>query len=305
MEEAKLIVMRAISKNNPIRLKEIDRKLETIARKKGEYALKKDTALDLLDKFENSVQAEKVTEEIREYNISINGQQSELTPSQYTRVRTEMFMDWFGNWIDAYETNDYTGVSKVINPRTAEPIVLYHGTDKDFTAWTFDQFPAAYFADNLSYSEWFASQKSAGQEGQLYEVFLSIKNPIDFRMFGLNEVSMRDIFAHLQNEYGLNSADYLPVLAKLDKTALERALDLKLKIWQFVRKTSGFIKYLKDETFFDGILMFEDNPDDMVGGVPNVTGSYVAFFTSQIKWATANFFNPAIEDNRFKFGGAV
>ena len=305
MEEAKLIVMRAISKDNPIRLKEIDRKLETIARKKGEYALKKDTALDLLDKFENSVQAEKVTEEIREYNISINGQQSELTPSQYTRVRTEMFMDWFGNWIDAYETNDYTGVSKVINPRTAEPIVLYHGTDKDFTAWTFDQFPAAYFADNFSYSEWFASQKSAGQEGQLYEVFLSIKNPIDFRMFGLNEVSMRDILAHLQNEYGLNSADYLPVLAKLDKTALERALDLKLKIWQFVRKTSGFIKYLKDETFFDGILMFEDNPDDMVGGVPNVTGSYVAFFTSQIKWATANFFNPAIEDNRFKFGGAV
>jgi hypothetical protein len=305
MEEAKLIVMRAISKDNPIRLKEIDRKLETIARKKGEYALKKDTALDLLDKFENSVQAEKVTEEIREYNISINGQQSELTPSQYTRVRTEMFMDWFGNWIDAYETNDYTGVSKVINPRTVEPIVLYHGTDKDFTAWTFDQFPAAYFADNLSYSEWFASQKSAGEEGQLYEVFLSIKNPIDFRMFGLNEVSMRDILAHLQNECGLNSADYLPVLAKLDKTALERALDLKLKIWQFVRKTSGFIKYLKDETFFDGILMFEDNPDDKVGGVPNVTGSYVAFFTSQIKWATANFFNPAIEDNRFKFGGTV
>jgi len=305
MEEAKLIVMRAISKDNPTRLKEIDRKLETIARKKGEYALKKDTALDLLDKFENSVQAEKVTEEIREYNISINGQQSELTPSQYTRVRTEMFMDWFGNWIDAYETNDYTGVSKVINPRTAEPIVLYHGTDKDFTAWTFDQFPAAYFADNLSYSEWFASQKSAGQEGQLYEVFLSIKNPIDFRMFGLNEVSMRDIFTHLQNEYGLNSADYLPVLAKLDKTALERALDLKLKIWQFVRKTTGFIKYLKDETFFDGILMFEDNPEDLVGGVPNITGSYVAFFTSQIKWATANFFNPAIEDNRFKFGGTV
>jgi hypothetical protein len=51
--------------------------------------------------------------------------------------------------------------------------------------------------------------------------------------------------------------------------------------------------------------MFEDNPDDKVGGVPNVTGSYVAFFTSQIKWATANFFNPAIEDNRFKFGGTV
>lgn len=305
MEETKLIVMRAVATDNPIRLKEIDRKLEIIARKKGEYALKKDTSLDLLDKLQDAVEAEKFTQEAREYNISINGEQSELTPSQYTKVRTENFMDWFGNWIEAYELNDYTGVSKVINPRTSEPLVLYHGTDKDFKEWTFDQFPAAYFADNLSYSEWFAGQKSTGGNGEIYEVFLSLKNPIDFRMYGTDEITMKEIFSHLETEYGIKANDFLPVLKSLDAVALERALNLKLKVWQFVRKTTGFINYLKNETFFDGILMFEDNPDDRIGGIPNTTGSYVAFHTSQIKWSTAKYFNPAISRNDFAYGGAV
>lgn len=305
MEETKLIVMRAVATDNPIRLKEIDRKLEIIARKKGEYSLKKDTSLDLLDKLQDAVEAEKFTQEAREYNMSINGDQSELTPSQYIKVRTENFMDWFGNWIEAYELYDYTGVSKVINPRTAEPLVLYHGTDKDFKEWTFDQFPAAYFADNLSYSEWFAGQKSTGGNGEIYEVFLSLKNPIDFRMYGTDEITMKEIFSHLETEYGIKSKDFLPVLKTLDATALDRALKLKLKVWQFVRKTTGFINYLKNETFFDGILMFEDNPDDRIGGIPNTTGSYVAFHTSQIKWSTAKYFNPAISRNDFALGGAV
>jgi len=306
-EETKLVVLRAISKDNPIKLRDIDRKLDEIARKKGEYDLKKNTSLELLDKFEDVVQLTKYTDE-EPSGESITGEPSQLTEYQRAVVNSPQFKSWFGDWQTAYELNDYNGVSKAVSPITREPLVLYHGTDTDFTKWTFDKFPAAYFADNWSYSEWFANAKSRGGGGQIYEVFISMKNPINLQSFGLNLVTMDDIFTYLENNYQIDRFNIFPQLTAIaqDPQKMAQAMNVRLQVWQFVRRSVNFIKYLKDETFYDGILMFEDNPDDMLeGNVPNSTGSYVAFFKQQIKWASAKFYNPAIDDNRFKHGGLI
>ena len=313
-EEARLIVMKGlISSSDKLKNLNIDRRLNEIATLKAQYKLDSQTALNLLDQFETMFYAEKSSRENKSGDVSINGQPSELTPSQYERVRSPEFIDWFGDWMTAYELDDYTGVSAVINPRTAEPMVLFHGTDVDFTAWKFNQFPAAYFGDNRSYSEWFANLKSQGGEGHMYECFINIKNPIDLRQYGLENHKMGDILNYLEEKYNLNPRDIVPELNRLNPEQFDQVMEVNLKAWQFVRRGVPFLNYVKENTFYDGILMFEDNPQDIITTtvdgeqvqVPNTTGSFVVFREGQIKWAGANYFNSIISDNRFAKGGKI
>lgn len=46
-----------------------------------------------------------------------------LTYRQWVQVRTPAFKEWFGDW-----ENDPNNASKVVNPETGEPLVVYHGT---------------------------------------------------------------------------------------------------------------------------------------------------------------------------------
>jgi hypothetical protein len=313
-EEARLIVMKGlISSSDKLKNLNIDRRLNEIATLKAQYKLDSQTALNLLDQFETMFYVEKSSRESKSGDVSINGQPSELTPSQYERVRSPEFIDWFGDWMTAYELDDYTGVSKIMNPRTAEPMVLFHGTDVDFTAWKFNQFPAAYFGDNRSYSEWFANLKSQGGEGHMYECFINIKNPIDLRQYGLENHKMGDILNYLEEKYDLNPRDIVPELNRLNPEQFDQVMEVNMKAWQFVRRGVPFLNYVKENTFYDGILMFEDNPQDIitttVNGeqvqVPNTTGSFVVFREGQIKWAGATYFNSIISDNRFAKGGKI
>nr|DAO19558.1 MAG TPA: crystallin beta/gamma motif-containing protein [Caudoviricetes sp.] len=50
-----------------------------------------------------------------------------LTYRQWVQVRTPAFKEWFGDW-----ENDPKNASKVVNPNTGEPLVVYHGTAADF-----------------------------------------------------------------------------------------------------------------------------------------------------------------------------
>ena len=313
-EEAKLIVMKGlISSTDKVKNLNIDRRLNEIATLKAQYKLDSQTALNLLDQFETMFYVEKSSRESKSGDVSINGQPSELTPSQYERVRSPEFIDWFGDWMTAYELDDYTGVSKIMNPRTAEPMVLFHGTDVDFTAWKFNQFPAAYFGDNRSYSEWFANLKSQGGEGHMYECFINIKNPIDLRQYGLENHKMGDILNYLEEKYNLNPRDIVPELNRLNPEQFDQVMEVNMKAWQFVRRGVPFLNYVKENTFYDGILMFEDNPQDIITTtvdgeqvqVPNTTGSFVVFREGQIKWAGATYFNSIISDNRFAKGGKI
>ena len=49
--------------------------------------------------------------------------ETELTFHQWQQVRTPEFKAWFGDW-----ENDPDNASKVINPKTGEPLVVYHGS---------------------------------------------------------------------------------------------------------------------------------------------------------------------------------
>ncbi|MFZ7255816.1 hypothetical protein [Avibacterium avium] len=64
------------------------------------------------------------------YNQAKENGETELTYSQWKQVRSPAFKAWFGDW-----ENDPGNASKVINPKTGEPLVVYHGTSANFNAF--------------------------------------------------------------------------------------------------------------------------------------------------------------------------
>lgn len=308
-EISKLSVLRGvlIEPSTRTRQNQIDKKLSELQDMRDMYYLKADTSSQLLDKFADLEAQVKVEDMPTITNqLSINGRQSELTEKQYQKVRTARFLEWFGDWMKAYETNNYGNVSKTINPNTAEPIVLYHGSRADFVKWRFDEFPAAYFADNRSYAQWFSNVRGGGI---LYQVFIKLVNPIDVRNMGIDAVPISQILDRLKTQYNIDKYDACPRLKEYEvggQTAVDAFLQTPNAFWQFVRHTSPqLLTYLRDKTYFDGVMMYESNIQDIVNGEPNVTGSYVAFRSNQMKWASADYYNNLVHDARFEKGGEI
>jgi hypothetical protein len=65
--------------------------------------------------------------------IAPNGNKSNLTPEQYKLVRTPEFKKWFGDW-----ENDPKNASQVVD-ENGEPLVVYHGTDEEFNAFSYNK----------------------------------------------------------------------------------------------------------------------------------------------------------------------
>lgn len=89
---------------------------------------------------------------------------TKLTYGQWVQVRTPEFKAWFGDW-----ENDLANASKVTDPETGEPLVVYHGTTKDFSIFK----PGSYFtADNSEASAYtfFSEMKRAEKATGKYTV---------------------------------------------------------------------------------------------------------------------------------------
>ena len=65
-----------------------------------------------------------------EYQQALATGRTELNEQQWYQVRSPQFKAWFGDW-----EADPANASKVINPRTGEPLVVYHGTAGKFEAF--------------------------------------------------------------------------------------------------------------------------------------------------------------------------
>lgn len=296
-----------VGQANSFRKNEIDRKLGKLRAERDLYALKQMTSSELLQSLSKVFAKEKIAQEIVNPELlAPNDLPTMLSENQYYKVRTDEFMDWFGDWLLAYDFDNYGGVSKAINEVTKEPLVLYHGSQFDFARWRFDKFPAAYFADNMSYSQWFANLYGTGN---LYQVFVDMKSPIDMRSFGVDQYPIRNYLEYIENNYLISPEQIDGRIAQFkisDPENTERYLDHPCRFWEYIRHiNTEILTFLRDKTFFDGILMFENNPSDQVDGKDNVTGSYVVFRKEQIKWASANHFNTLVDDARFEKGGKL
>lgn len=103
------------------------------------------------------------------YNQAKENAETELTFHQWKQVRTPEFKAWFGDW-----ENDPKNASKVINPKTGEPLVVYHGTNNKFNEFSTelsggDYGVGSYFAESIDDAAKFGSD--------IKSVYLNIKKP--------------------------------------------------------------------------------------------------------------------------------
>jgi hypothetical protein len=182
-------------------------------------------------------------------------------------TNNESFNLWFGN-------------SKVKNSN-GKPMVVYHGTGGlkyEFDEFKFSPFPAVYFAENKSYSDWFANVR--GGSGVVFNCFLRVTNYLDLSVFKLNEITYKDLTTYLKIAYGYD----LPQSTML--TAMSEKNNGKgLKVWQWLRFGVDIINTLKKTKEFDGITYYENNPKDLINGEENVTKAWLVFNGNQIKTA--------------------
>lgn len=140
------------------------------------YELKRSLST-LIDEAENSdirfSRNEELTEE--RYNQAKSKGETELTFKQWQQVRSPEFKAWFGDW-----ENDPENASKVVNPKTGEPLVVYHASTASFNVFepSNPRFAAGningiYFTDKID-------QEMIEEYGdKIYHAFLNIKKQLN------------------------------------------------------------------------------------------------------------------------------
>jgi hypothetical protein len=217
----------------------------------------------------------------------LNGASQEYFNTQgKSYIESEGFKKWFAG-------------SQVVDTQ-GNPLIVYHGTGGvDFTKWQFDMFPAAYFAENITYSQWFANLKGQGQ-GRLYQCYLRILNPLDLRLFKTDLVTYEDFVAYIELRYGYKLPENKMMKAQSDASN-------GIWAWRYLRFAPNWLNTIKSSGIFDGIAFYENNPQDILSnGEENITPAWIVFNSNQIKSVYGNqTYSIDSNDIRFKKGGQL
>lgn len=227
------------------------------------YELKR-SLRTLIDEAENSdirfSRNEELTEE--RYNQAKSKGETELTFKQWQQVRSPEFKAWFGDW-----ENDPENASKVVNPKTGEPLVVYHGTNAEFTS--FDKMKAG----------------SGNDKGLRGKGFYLSPNPMTATNYGKNVidefVSIRNPFNPFDFKTKSDIASYL----NIDEDIFSFTQDVEFKVYQ---SYSGTLSSAIKDAGHDGVIYLKRQ-------------EVIAFEPNQIKSATDNTgaFSKENDDIRF------
>lgn len=203
---------------------------------------------------------EELTEE--RYNQAKSKGETELTFHQWQQVRSPEFKAWFGDW-----ENDPENASKIVNPKTGEPLVVYHGTNAEFTS--FDKMKAG----------------SGNDKGLRGKGFYLSPNPMTAANYGKNVidefVSIRNPFNPFDFKTKSDIASYL----NIDEDIFSFTQDVEFKVYQ---SYSGTLSSAIKDAGHDGVIYLKRQ-------------EVIAFEPNQIKSATDNTgaFSKESDDIRF------
>ena len=202
---------------------------------------------------------EELTEE--RYNQAKSNGETELTFKQWQQVRSPEFKAWFGDW-----ENDPENASKVVNPKTGEPLVVYHGTLNNFNIFNNDR-GIHFVSDDPKFVDKFVTQNGGdfADGANVMPLFISSKNPFDYT--------------------NKKQVGKLSVMAGLSSSAVS---EIKKGKWQRIEDRT-IIESIKD-LGFDGFYVNEDGvkklKKDLRGGesfnygMPNVRAAVTPKFKS-------------------------
>ena len=241
------------------------------------------------------------------YLKSPNGKDTNLTPKQWAQVRTKAFKDWFGDW-----ENEPENSSKVVDDN-GEPMVVYHGSPNEFTIFDTSKIGSStgtsdgrgfYFTTRKSYAESFATQ-----EGNLFEVFLDIRNPLSYDKKTITKAQLKKIFRSIdKSEYEREGEHYtLSNYADYTKVGIENTIAEAVNL--------EYESADNDVELINSIIAGSGDFGLVMNAVRGVTGKssmiapkengdihYIVTFPNQIKSATDNVgtFSEDNPDIRFR-----
>lgn len=213
-----------------------------------------------------------------------NGKPSQLSEQLNELIRTQQFKEWFGDWQLTYmykQAGDTDTDCSVVLTENFEPKLFYHGTGQEFSYFKFDKFPAAYFAANQDYSQWFANLHG-GDKGYTIPFFLSVRNPLDLTLFGTEEIRPTDFFNYMYLQTGLDAEQLEVNPLFLNPSAPAR------ECWVYLRNNPKMLKKIADNMVYDGIHFYETNPGVPVGQIAHKTEVFITFKAEQCKIADNN-----------------
>lgn len=181
------------------------------------------------------------------------------------------------DYVDTTFTNNLDrNVSKVVD-ENGEPKVVYHGTNNDFTVFSYDHFGKTdggnsgkgfYFAPTESRAKFFNSKNVMG-------VFLNIKNPFHDYSWGKNPISDSAWYGRSKEETIQilnNQLEYY----KQEGASEEELAGMQKMVDDFISKADDIIGKLQNN---DGIISYKKD---------GTVYEYVASSPNQIKSATEN-----------------
>jgi hypothetical protein len=214
-----------------------------------------------------------------------NGSRSDLSDALNEIIRTPEFINWFGDWQLSflYKEADALEIecSKVLTDNF-EPRIVWHGTGQEFSYFRFDTFPAAYFAVNREYSQFFADLQGGGN-GYVIPFFLNVRNPLDLTHFGTRNIPKKDFFDYLFLTTGLT-------MEQLEVNPLFLSDNVPdLETWIYIRRNPKMLKKISESRLYDGIHFYESNPNQPdTSSKSHKTEAYIIFDANQCKIASPN-----------------
>ena len=152
--------------------------------------------------------------------VASNMGETELEYEDWVTVRTPAFKKWFGDWEDGKRH------SIVVNPRTGEPLKVYHGSLAHFDTFSFKHLGSTgsahghgfYFTDDPQLATGYATK--GDEVGHIYSGFLNIR-----RLLGENtkKLRRRDVY-NLLHKMVRNGSEILWDFNDLNKYQLETVL---------------------------------------------------------------------------------
>jgi DNA polymerase III sliding clamp (beta) subunit (PCNA family)/GNAT superfamily N-acetyltransferase len=172
--------------------------------------------------------------------LAPNGKPSKLTPEQYKIVRTKEFKEWFGDW-----ENDPANASKVIDKETKEPLLVYHGTNNDFTIFNKSKLGSKnffaessylgfFFASNIKTSEAYIGMNTMDMAGVSFGAYDDVLDEYKPTMDNI-EKDIKKVYEEISEKYKKE---------ELDKANQKLPFSEKLRDAGFTEEE--WFKYLKE-----------------------------------------------------------
>lgn len=156
-------------------------------------------------------------------HLAPNGKKSNLSYFQWVQVRTQNFINWFGDWI-----NDKENASKIVD-ENGEPLQVYHGTSEQFDEFNPELIGKTtgnkgifgkgfYFSKSYKYASWYFDRLKTGNGDVMY-CFLNIRKPFYWENNSLDDSLKGSFPSDRITENGL-----LPIIIDYDIEKFTNAL---------------------------------------------------------------------------------